>query len=272
MKAKKLVIVVVALLLIGACTFLIVNAAVESKNSSLNQVISNETEWKTGRMEDIVKKDLSMPLKDLPVYSFSKLSWYVGTRGLVVNTSSIGTSLQWFNDVSDTKVDNIQKVDDDHIAVVYRVAEEGYDEAYMFVMFERSIDETKSFESWNKTGEAYFFNDVHSIEDYSDVSVGYPVEKLYEIDKSIKYDVLRKEMSINTLRNLKPEDISNPDLAKSPRMIFKLLKDGILTIEYDLENMTVLEKSFYPYTAKELPDNVCVTTPELLNCLTNEDK
>lgn len=270
MKTKKLFFVIpIILVLVITSTAIIINAILTKDISPLSQTISKETEWKTGRMNEIINSEKNIPLSELSAYKFSELSQYVGSRYLNLNLNSVGNSINWFNDNAKKFVNNIQKIDDDHVAVVYKVSEKDLDETYMFVIFKRSISEGSGCESWVKTGEAYFLNDTHTYEDYSEVKAGDSIEKLYEIDKSIRYDVLRKEISVNTILELDPENINDSKLEKAPRMIFKLLKDGVLTVEYDLDTMSVLETRFYPYLEKDMPKYISVADPKILDCITN---
>ncbi len=232
----------------------------------LSDLIPEKAEWDVGTMNEITDKNLNTEPSQLPVYSFSLLSNFVGARGVVVNTSIIGTTLYWFNSVAKMTVNHIIEIDDDRIAVLYKTAEDNLDEAYVLVVFERTVCESPKYESWSKTGEAYFIGEVKSSENYSDIKVGDKVEALYEIDKSIYYDVLRDELSSNLTLEWYKENISNPDLSDAPRMVFKLLEDGILTFEYNKKEMIITEKSFYSYDG-ELPMGVSVTTPTVLDVL-----
>lgn len=268
MKKRILMILfIVFFCIFSVCTTMLIYANAESKPNSLTEVISEEKEWEIGRMDNLISKNLNKKFEELPVYSFSRLSLCVGRRGIVLPMNIVGDTLTWFNDAGGLKVENIQKINDNLIAVVYKVADENIDPALMFVMFKREIFKEENYETWIKTGEAYFLDNVLNSKDYLKIKIGESIENLYSVDKSIYYDVLRKELSSNVLENLKQDNIRNNDLANAPRMIYKLLSDGILTIEYNVETKIIVGIKFYSYEQREIPFGVSFCSSVLVNCV-----
>lgn len=238
---------------------------------SLARAIEEEEDWRIGRMGRILSYNLNMPLKELPTRQFFYLNMYTGRRYIHPNLSSIGSTLRWFTNSAKVAADNIQKIDSEHIAVVYKVAQEGIPEAYMFVVFQRVTASDPAREVWEKTGEAYFFDRLHSFAEFSDIAVGQKVDVLYNIDSSIRYDVLRDETSMNYYIN--DENWPFDDLMEYDfRMVYKLLSDGILLIEYKASDMLITEISFYPYSESADLKYISMKDPAPLACLAEIDK
>lgn len=266
-KILFIVILIMFLVALGISSFVIVYAISNKTSNSTSKMISEEKEWKVGQMNKVLSECKNKSIEELPVYSFSLLSNYVGNRYIKMDKSSVGSTLNWLNNVAKNSVDNIQKIDNEHIAVIYKVVEKNYDETYMFIIFEREIDKDLDRETWRKTGEAYFLNEINNSNDYKAITEGDSIEELYKIDKSIHYDVLRNEIPFSAIDKLNSDNINNSELwNESPRMIFKLLEDGILTVEFDVESKIILNKTFYSFESKELPIGVCISSSNILNC------
>ncbi len=233
---------------------------------SLAQALEEETKWKIGRMDEILDDHLNMPLEELPTEWFFLLSNYAGDRYIHLNLNSIGNTLHWFTHSTKESVNNIQRIDSEHIAAVYKVSEEDIPEAYMYIVFQRDTSSDPSRESWEKTGEAYFFDRLHCFAEYSNISVGEKVDVLYNIDPSIQYDVLRKELSVDPLDKT-ADGFSKSKSEYNLRMIYKLLSDGILLIEYKLDDMLITEINFYPYSESAELDYISIKNAEPLACL-----
>lgn len=118
------------------------------------------------------------------------------------------------------------------------------------VIFRREIiqseDKTQNVESWEKTGEMYFLNEVHDMDSYLSIQPGSSVEELYMIDNSIRYDVLRREQCLEQIEAYS-QGANDGVTDDNSRMIYKLLKDGVMTVKYDLSEMSVIEKNYYAY-------------------------
>ncbi len=245
-----------------------VYAASEKNEGSLAREISKETNWKIGRMEEILDKNLNMPLENLPIYSFSQLNRYVGNRFVHLNLNSIGNDLFWFHTSAGQRADNIQKIDNEHLAVVYQVAEEDIAPAYMAVVFERKTIPEDNYEYWEKTGEAYFFDKLHCFDEYSTVVVGDKVETLYTLDPSLQYDVLRSEPSVYDMKSGTDVRFDLPT-----RMIYKILSDGVLTVEYREDSGQITDIAFSPYDnakSMESMDYVSIKNASVLSCFTEK--
>ena len=138
-KIKFIVISIMFLIVLGISSFAIVYATSNKTSNLTSKMISEEKEWKVGQMNKILSECKNKSIEELPVYSFSHLSNFVGNRYIKINKNSVGNNLNWLNNVAKKSVDNIQKIDNEHIAVIYKVVEKNYDETYMFIIFEREI-------------------------------------------------------------------------------------------------------------------------------------
>lgn len=245
-------------------------------NDKLSKTISNEHEWIEGRMEEIINLDYNKSLSNLDTYSFSIVSHSVGGRFFPKEfkdyISSVGYNINYFNDIADLKVNYIYKIDNENIAAIYKVIEEGLDEVYAVVVFNRIIDASSNTESWEKTGELYFVNSIHKYSDFIQIKEGDSIEKLYLIDKSIYYDVLRKENSSIVQKEYVEGKLDyNYDPASSPKMIYKLLEDGYLLVEYDLESSKILNIFFYSIETDELPFGIYTNVLSVLKIFNNAE-
>jgi hypothetical protein len=283
-RIRLIAIIVLSFVFIGAMIMItgaIANdkerATVNSKDT-LAEAISNENNWIWGRMNEITEKIQNTPIYELPENEFMIMNIAVGSRNVIpIDAGSTGSEIKWFNNTAGLKIYNIQWMDEDNISVVYKVSEKDKDPAYAFVIFRRESINDGTREEWMKTGEVYFMNGARSIDDYSTAAIGDPVESLYSIDTSVYYDVMRKEINQIYWNSLLPivdndqkgdDDYSSEHYYKVPRMICKVLKEGILIIGYNLEDMVVNSIDFYPFEEKNIPDGISVNSSVLTDCFT----
>ncbi|MBS7263302.1 MAG: hypothetical protein KIG36_06820 [Eubacteriales bacterium] len=138
----------------------------------------------------------------------------------------------------------IQPVRSDLVAVVCRVAEEGYPDVLLCVYFSRGSAE--DYECWIRPGEIFFLpmTGPKSYADFADLQAGDSLEKLYAIDPSVRYD---REINTRTPFMMSTKTTA-PSAETTPVFVSfdKYLTDGIFHVKIDINADTVEQLIFYP--------------------------
>ena len=105
-------------------------------------------------------------------------------------------------------------------------------------------------EFWVPNGLYYFFplTGPKRYADFSFVQEGDPIEKLYSIDSSARYDEMQLKEAVNPMpSNLDLDSLSTEEREKYELYRFtKSLTDGVLYVEYNERTRSITKMSFYP--------------------------
>ena len=213
---------------------------------------------------------------------FSRWSLQHGRNGFA---SSANPFLMGYH--SKYPIERIEALDDSHVCVVYKLEDDQKNIVYAYVVFESLIEEndishrkpasTSSNsagkvttapstenkpeiiveETWMYLGEFYYVSASLSYSDFASVKIGDSYEKFAAIDPAVQYDY-------NDPWN---SDIYDDNSAGF--VSYRLLKDGLLIVEFEDESPTYTEQNvyqpsaanehtvksmeFYPFGAKNAP-------------------
>ncbi len=243
-----------------------------SKEEIMLYIFENTQYWDIGFMEEFLSVKENVPLDQIPKTNFPALAWYVDScRYILMERSSIGN--RFFDCIHMLGNDsfNLLKIDQDHVGAVFKTEYKNDGETFAIVVFERKIVNVDSEEKeyWGKTGEIYFFDRLGNFSDYKDVKVGDNVEDLYDLDKTTWYDVHQWNLSVNYAEKIFSY-YTLTDEEANYRMVFKLLSDGVLTVEFKKDTMTITEIKFYPYADGEMPSTVNIKSADCLKAFINK--
>lgn len=218
--------------------------------------------------------------KDMPTYDPKGLNSFAGSRYVnLKGRGSIGDNLQWLKETAKYEGYSLYKIDSNQIAAVFKIKEESGPEALMTILFAQNEDDLSAGEDmllWEKTGEAYCIDPgkKYSYADYQSIKKGDPVSDLSAIDGSICYDLQRSEMSGAAFKEYsKAKNADEPvdeKALENRRMIYKLLSDGLLTIEYSFDNQTVVDIKFYSSLSSDTCDFVTINSAAFISKLIKE--
>ena len=195
------------------------------------------------------KYDVS--IENLSKYDYDDFCFYTNPRNVQTNAASKLYTLKSFNEVF--PVERIEKIDSEHIAVVYKMTDEAGKEFKVYTLFAREIrasEKGEEFELWHTMNEYYYCNDILSLRDYADVCEGDTAEELFAIDETVIYDNPKNEIYFT--------DSAEKNLFFKT---YRPLKEGIMVIRCDasvengqkpsdLSKYTITEIDFYEYGAE----------------------
>ncbi len=277
-KVIVIVIVIIAVLGTGAGVYAYMSnntqepeKTSERSKEEIMDIFENERYWDVGFMEEVLSVRENSPIGNLPITDNANLNFFAGgTRYIIWEKSSIGNAILDCNLLLKNKY-NLQRIDQNHVGAIFKTKYEDQGETYAIVVFERKIVNIDSEEKeyWEITGEIYFFDRLGNFSDYKDVKVGDSVEDLYDLDKTTWYDAHQWAPSVNYVEKLlSSEKLSDEEL--NHIMIFKLLSDGVLTVEFKIDTMTITEIKFYPYADGEMPFSVNIKSVDCLKDFINK--
>ncbi len=167
----------------------------------------------------------------------------------------------------DFPIERIEAIDDTHVCIVYKLEDDQKNVVYSYVVFESIVvDETESenqhattspeettsgvteeaepetciTETWMITEEFYYVSGTFSYSDYASVQIGDSYEKFSAIDPAVKCDYERNN-SIGYIFS---------DGSCGFRSL-RLLKDGLLVVEFEDPDLTLSEQDGWDLSAAE---------------------
>ena len=243
------------------------NNELENKRVNLRDAIINKNGAITkSDMESIINNSKQTDICELDPVSYRSLSFNTPVRltsYLAFYMNSMDTSLYGYNKRM-LFTDNMQKLNDDKVAVIYRLETDDSENIYALLVF-KCVEREGSIR-WESTGEMYFIGDAKSTVDYKNIKPGDNVESLCEIDRSNRYDLMRNEPSIFDVNN-ESAPVMDTDTSIN-RMVCKILQDGIVMIEYNNEN-TITSIVFYDY-GDAISSYISIEDSSLVRCFIEE--
>lgn len=264
MKAKKIIIILSIILVILITVIGVGVSAMISR--SWSEFLSENRDMKAGSLMKNFDKQYNLDVSELTAYDYNKFIFHIVARNTDVEvlSSSRAIYIQQFNAIM--PIERINKIDDDHIFVVYNLNRDDQN-ALVYVVFERiiqefteqddaeaaGVEEVGEYELWEKTGEFYFVTKELSSADFENVQVGDSAETVNAIDAAVSFDA---EYVFTYKDSIFVNFIS-----------YRVLTDGVMIIEFEaapdegtgtaplLSDYTVKSKTFYPY-GSEMPENV----------------
>lgn len=230
-----------------------INASRSPLSAELQKYLADGLSENTGRLEEILAKNLNSDISELRKYNIFP---YIGRTEMCMERynyplkSSRPADLLRINEVC--PIDILLKINDTRVATVFRASENDSENAvYALMIFKLDKD------IWKMTGEVYFVSRIRSFEDFENIKVGGNVADLCEIDGSVEFDLIRADL---------PYDYhaESVDDCSETRMIYKLLSDGVMTVEYDPDDDKIVEIKLHPYGDDAIS---YVDTPGILNFL-----
>ncbi|MBS7263301.1 MAG: hypothetical protein KIG36_06815 [Eubacteriales bacterium] len=218
--------------------------------------------WDKGTMNRILEAAPHRTVSELTPYRYKYVKSF--TRALIVGSDFLGTSLYyrasfWANE-DDWDMEMILPVQDDLVALVVRLAEEGFPDVLFCVYYHNASTDyelwyTTDDELWYTRNEFFFvpMTGPKSFADFADLQVGDSLEKLYEIDPSARYDRENLKMppfaTPASQETVTPSPTATTSSEKPKRLLTqfdKYLTDGILSIVFDLYTDTIYYINFFP--------------------------
>ncbi len=146
-----------------------------------------------------------------------------------------------------TPIEFIKKIDDFHIIIARKAI--WCDKIILIynVMEKYMLPEIEKNEYWGRTGELYIVSYEKSSYDFKDINVGDNLDKVLSIDYSVQFEM---ELCMRNLGKLRS---------------YRVLSDGIMIIECDVESETVILKKFLPYGYE--CDDEYITILNYQNCI-----
>lgn len=280
MKKRKILIAIisVAVLIALGLTVYALSSSKENEPSGMHTSIKNEVEWKKGTLDKILSENENVPLSDLTEYVYDDTHRYhfFGRHYREVKLSGYRLDIRYF--LGNIKIEHIYKFDSENFAVISKVKNKDVKSAYMVAIFSESVHypeyKSSTRERWDISGEAYFIGDVYSFSDYGNVKVGDNVKTLCEIDDTINYDLIYRECSYKQWEEwMKDTDNfinTNWNEVEHTKMIYKLLKEGMMTVEYSSQTGIISSIDFYPYSEDMPLEYVTIKTDDFINYILNE--
>lgn len=242
------------------------------KETELSKAIQGKR-FRIGDLSGIIGQYPNMKLNDLPEKPLFVLSdrhqTYRNEGTLLYN------DIQSLNGVG-FNTNYIQKLDDDHVAVIYRFYDDEnlsdenahyaalvYARYFMYnnpdgVLYTISSEKYNSSdeyadlviddrEEWLCNSEMYIIDEIHLSDEYNGIKAGDKMSALYEIDPSFRFDVRRHfltpetEAAVNEINEalVSTDEEITPDYSgiDAECLIYKALSDGVLEVEFQF-NLT----------------------------------
>ena len=258
-KMKNLIISIV----IGVVTVLLTTIGTiwamttESNSQQKNETEDNVSEWyqliHDGENVSLMienEDQFNRDIDDLTVYDFHLFRLrYASRKRPIPEVDYCGMhDLRSLNKTF--PIERIEKIDDNNIDVVYKLQDEKYGQATVYVRCTRQYENY-----WALTGEIYYISNKLSSEDFSSIEIGDSMERVIAIDPS-------------TILETFEEAAINASIGDFSTYSYRLLTDGILRIEFkspdpsahlDVSSYVVSDMKFYPYGSEPLPEYVTAT-------------
>lgn len=266
MSNRKMVIVICVFAVILFLGGLGVTAKMLMKWSDAD--ISNS--WKeNGSLMNSFEDYYNLSLEEMTAYDYDRFMFVLGGRFIRSNASSEIYSLGQFN--KSFPIERVEKIDSEHILVVYKLKRENTEEVFAYVVFEKEVNYFKKedgvdvegeYEWWKKNGEFYFFTDnTLSSMDFAHINVGDSAATVAEIDPAVfvEFDEC---------------GYVNPSAATAYCQSYRVLTDGIMVIEFEAKmpegqiswpdrhtEFYVASVLFYPFDGEVFPEQVSIREP-----------
>lgn len=202
--------------------------------------------WDSGTMSRILEAFPDVAISDLTSHSWENMKDYIHPdlrihpTMMVLNTDLVSMNLC-------ESVEMLLSVEKNTVAAVYRVKGKGLPDALLCILFHNAKQDG---EFWVPNGHYYFFplTGPKRYADFSFVQEGDPIEKLYSIDSSARYDEMQLKEAVNPMpSNLDLDSLSTEEREKYELYWFiKSLTDGVLYVEYNERTRSITKMSFYP--------------------------
>ena len=210
MKSKKrilaFVIVVIVTLLITTFTVIVVQAA--KANKTLEEAISGSE--KMGSFE--------LLRRDVPFLFGSYLA-----------TSSKKPCLDRISELY--PIEYLRRIDDDTLLTIYKTEDGNNDTIYVYFFFKNHGDNKEEiiYSDWWLFGDVWFSSKTLSKDDFKNIKIGSQAVEVQKIDAVTKQFVgdIRED-------NLWVDWVQNDEKIYAPTVSRHILSDGILTIEYEI--------------------------------------
>lgn len=273
---KRIVcIVFIVLLMIGSgVAVYAVRDNTEQKNndSSLNNAIKEEKQWSLDRMKTILAEYENLEFNFLKPTSYQWIIEFAPSRycpDFQKYRSFLGSDILGLQTICD--IDYAIMPDEEHLIVATPVIKDKLPEGTAFILFRREVlcdSETgRVWEKWEQTGEVYFVGAKKSSLDYSGIVPGSLIDELVEVDPSTSYDLLHMEPSVTVIEQEREKTGKTwIEGYVNQCMIYKILSDGLLRIEYSASEGIILSIEVFPFSG-EMPPYVsdCISViPGLL--------
>ena len=197
--------------------------------------------------DDLCEK-YNVSLENLSKYDYEDFCFYTNPRNVQISAATKLYTLKSFNEVF--PVERMEKIDSEHIAVVYKMTDEAGKEFKLYTLFARETrasEKGEEFELWRTINEYYYCNDILSVRDYADVCEGDSADKIFALDETVVYDNSENESYF-----------ANSDEKSVFFKTYRPLKEGIMVIRCDapaengqkpteLSKYTITEIDFYEY-------------------------
>lgn len=210
----------------------------------------------------------NLSLEEMTAYDYDRFMFVLGSRFIRTNASSEIYSLGQFN--KSFPIERVEKIDSEHILVVYKLKRENAEEVFTYVVFEKEVNYFKKedgvdadgeYELWKKNGEFYFFTDnTLSSMDFAHINVGDSAATVAEIDPAVLFEY-------NECGYV------DPSAATAYYQSYRVLTDGIMVIEFEAKMLEgqirwpdhaefyVASVLFYPFDGDDFPAKVSIREP-----------
>lgn len=269
MKNKFLKITILCICIVfvlSAATIGIVSLTKRDWKTSFNMMEEEKHSWGTyiaGTLLSYLELTENTDFDLMTVYDYETVSKRLDLDKLRWN--SVQPYLEQYR--VDFPIERIEAIDDTHVCIVYKLEDDQQNIVYSYVVFEgivvdgsespnqpatTSPDETTNVvieetepeacitETWMITEEFYYVSGTYSYSDYASIQVGDSYEKFAAIDPAVKCDYERKH----------PDGAYYSDGSCGFRSL-RLIKDGLLVVEFEDPNLTLSELNAGALSAAE---------------------
>lgn len=206
-----------------------------SWNHSFQEMENSKIGWASyshGTLLKTLDHTENADFNKLAIYDYEALSQRIARDSLIYASSTAPFITQYQEDYP---IQRIEAVDNSHVCVEYKIADDNGDIVYLYVLFEQIVEEqinehyeTVLKETWRVMQEWYYVSKPLTYADFLSIQIGDDYEAFEAIDPAVKYDYLRE-----------------PRAPICGFISYRLLEDGILIVEFEDTDVTVNEENVY---------------------------